>query len=1140
MMYSPNNPSVGFFCLDDGLWTITEGVEDLLAFLDCPAEVFAQTYHSSLKNLMTQPETSLLPLTQRVQLYGLVCLCSAERQEGRWSVRLDRLPFDLQDKEQEVGHFLLGEGTQLQWADESFYTILGMDKEDFSSSYEGDLCRFNASLSSLPVRLYQHVAKQNLLFCTGGKAGYCFPLSPSSTVNTYHKALQASGIRVWQYDVVKRTLQGVSFCNADLFQLESLHRRLREGERSVSAQLFLEGERRYVSVVYQREGPMAFAVEQEMTSLGSKQRFSFLEDHLNKHNLHNVVRADLTDNQVVYLRQSGQQDSRSGTNSTFNEVFESILASLTSDEERQTFRQRFNLVALLEAQQKEVDELRMEYRTSDEAGSIHWMEARVLLDRDVHTNHVHALGTARRITEKKKLELSLTEKPHRDPITNLYDAKTFSSMVSLALKREDDRSLGYALAIIEIPGAAVYREMLISQMAQIILLAIDDRCIVGRLDPVHFGLFFETIESSLDTQLHLGRLTGLLSTSSAFDITTRKLFLFSGFTTGVYSDDSSFQAVFDRATLALEKTRERGINQVSAHEEGLGSALGLVMSPSVLDIRAQGAVLGCMDATVRGEDLGSTLPLILSQVGMYYQSKRVCLLSQEQGKALQVAASWEPTASSRSFVPFPYDPFVGLFDKQPVRKLKGSDSFSSLPCLDGSALHAGTLQVWNLATCYLVVLDPLSDDLSVLAHAVQLISSEMTKKRLLDRQEYLLYHDRDTGLKNFHGYNQYTSTIQEDALSSLALVMVDINDLKEVNRHHGKEFGNTIIRTISRLLGECFSKATLFRISSHEFLAIRGDVTYKAFKAKVERLSSQLETLLPGMTTLAQAWSDQEKHISVLYNQATMELGANRQNSLAFSSLGEHYQLYEELHASLGRGEYLIYLQPKIWCATEKVFGSEALIRHMHPTHGLVSPAAFIPKFEQDGLIKHIDLFVFEEVCKLLKRWQAEELPPMPVSLNFSRLTLLDANLIAKMEEISSRHGVDSKLVEIEITESFGSLDRNLVKKVVGQIVEAGFPVCIDDFGSEYSNLSTLTSLPLRVLKLDKSLIDSLTTSAKAQAFVEGFIAICKKLDIQTVAEGVETEGQKSLLASMGCDMVQGYFFDKPLAIAQFEQKYRA
>ncbi|MDY0288092.1 MAG: bifunctional diguanylate cyclase/phosphodiesterase [Sphaerochaeta sp.] len=1137
MIYSSHNTSVGFFCLDDGPWTITEGIEDLLAFLDCPADVFAQTYHSSLKNLMTQPKTSLLPLTQRVRLYGLSCLCSAEMQKGRWSVRLDRLPFGLQGKEQEVGHFRLGEGTRLKWADESFYKILGFSEEEFSSSYGGDLCRFDASLSSLPVRLYQHVAKQNLLFCTGGRAGYCFPLSPSSTLNTYHKALQTSGIRVWQYDVVKRTLEGVTFCDADLVQLESLHRRLREGESTVSSQFFLEGERRYVSVHYQREGSIAFAVEQDMTSFANRQRFTFFDEHLNEQSMHNIVRADLTDNQVVYLRKNGKPDKGGGS---FSEVFESLISSFTSDDERQTFRQRFNLEALLEAEQKEVNELRMEYRTSDETGSIHWMEARVLLNRDVHTHHIHALGTSRRITGKKKLELSLTEKPHRDPVTSFYDRKTFSSMVGLALKSEDDRSLGYALAIIEVPGIFGFREKLVSHMAQIILLGINDRCFVGRLDAVRFGMFFETIASSLDIKVRLERLASMLSTSSAFDVSKENLSLFSGFTTGLYSEDSSYQAVFDRAVMTLEKARERGNNQVCAHEEGLGSGLAPMMPPNVLDIRAQGVVLGCMDATIRGEDLGSTLPLILSQVGMYYQGRRVCLLSQEQGKALVVAASWEPAASSRSFAQFPYDPFFGLFDKQPVRKFMASDTFASFPCLDGSALLVGSLQVWNLSKCYLVVLDPLSDDLSVLAHAVQLISSEMTKRRLLDRQEYLLYHDRDTGLKNFHGYNQYVSTLQEDALSSLALVMVDINDLKEVNRHHGKEFGNTIIRTITQLLGECFSKATLFRISSHEFLGIRADITYKAFRAKVERLTSQLDRMLPGTTTVAQAWSDQEKHISVLYNQATMELEANRKNSLAFSSLGEHYQLYEELQASLGRGEYLIYLQPKIWCATEKVSGSEALIRHMHPTHGLVSPAKFIPKFEQDGLIKHIDLFVFEEVCKLLKRWQAEELPPTPVSLNFSRLTLLDANLISKMEEIRARHGVDSMLVEIEITESFGSLDRNLVKKVVEQIVGAGFPVCIDDFGSEYSNLSTLTSLPLRVLKLDKSLIDSLTTSAKAQAFVEGFIAICKKLEIQTVAEGVETEGQKSLLSSMGCDMVQGYLFDKPLAVKQFEQKYRA
>lgn len=162
----------------------------------------------------------------------------------------------------------------------------------------------------------------------------------------------------------------------------------------------------------------------------------------------------------------------------------------------------------------------------------------------------------------------------------------------------------------------------------------------------------------------------------------------------------------------------------------------------------------------------------------------------------------------------------------------------------------------------------------------------------------------------------------------------------------------------------------------------------------------------------------------------------------------------------------------------------------------------------------------------------------MPISLNFSRLTLLDENLISMMEDFCASYDIDRRLVEVEITESFGALDRNLVQKVVEDIAKAGFVVCIDDFGSDYSNLSTLTSLPLKVLKLDKSLVDSLSYSPKAQTFVEGFITICKKLDIRTVAEGVETEAQKDLLTGMGCDMIQGYFYDKPLAIDSFQQKY--
>lgn len=1137
MSYSSVSSSVGFFCLGDDHWTVADGKDALLDFLGCPSVVFAEIYQSSLLKLITRSKHPLQDLNQSIQVYGTSCLCSAEMQNGQWRVHLDRLPFGSEEGFEGIGLFRLSEGTRVQWANDEFYRLLGVSQQGFATEYSDDISRFDGLLSPLSDRGFHYDATHNLIFCATASAGCCFSPSASSALHTYQKALKTHGMRVWQYDVARGTIEGMRFSDTYILQLESLHKRLQEGEGACSGRFFLEEEGRYVAVQYTREDSTAFAVEQDITSHVYRQSFLYFEESLHERNhesLDSVLKADLTDNKGFYLKRRGLKRPLPDEGQTFSQMFEELLQTVAFDEERQAFRQRFNHSALLEAQQRGLDELSMEYRSNDETGSIYWLEVRVLLNRDLETNHIHALGLSRRITEKKKLELSLAEKPLRDPLTNFYDKKTFATMVSQALKTEEDRSLSYAFALVEVQAFTLISDSLFSHIAQSIRLVNTDRCIVGRLDSTHFGLFFAKAERTVDVRVRLERLALLLSNARLFDAIEHQIFSCSGFVSGLYGDDESYAMLYEKASQALEASRARGKNQVSTYT--LGSSLTF---SEALD-REQTKVLGCMDATVRFDEMGSSLPLILSQVGMYYQSKRVCLMSQEKGNVLQVVASWEPQASSRAFLPIPLDPFADLFTKQQVRKLSLPPEHHATACLDGSTVLVGNLKVWNLEKCYLVALDPVLDDVSVLSHAAQLISGEMTKRRLLDRQEYLLYHDNATGLRNFHGYNQYVSSLQEDAISSLGLVVVDINDLKEINKHHGKEYGNTIIRTVAKALREGFPKASLFRLSSHEFLGIRGDITYKAFKAKVEKLNEQLQALLPRMTTLAQAWSEQEKHIPVLYNQASMELEANRQNSLDLSDPREHYQAYEALDTSIRRGEYLIYLQPKVSCTTGLVCGSEALIRHMHPTHGLVSPAKFIPQFEQDGLIKYIDLFVFEEVCKLQSRWKGEGRTLFPISLNFSRLTLLDDNLISTMEEILLRNGICSKLVEIEITESFGALDRNLVQKVVETITEAGFVVCIDDFGSEYSNLSTLTSLPLKVLKLDKSLVDSLAFSAKAQALVEGFITICKKLDIRTVAEGVETHAQQEILARMGCDMIQGYFYDKPLAIETFEHKYVA
>lgn len=1146
MMYSSQSHHVEFYCLDDALWTVSDGSDDLLSFLDCARALFEEVYLKSLARLISQPKDPHLSETQLVQVYGIPCILSAQKQGKSWSVCLDRIPFvtcSLGTDLHQLGLFRFSGGTVLQWANDRFYELLGLQRDAFASEYSNDLCGVGPRFTSLPQLGYLYDEQTNLLFFANPHAGFCSPLPENTTLYTYRKALQTNGMRVWQYDLASRSLMGFQAPPTYLNHLEGLHALLHAGQNTCSATFYLEDDGRYVSVQYHKSGSVAFAVEQDISSYTKRLRFQFFEDHLKDNELlplQRVVKADLTEDSLFYTRNNdrGGGDEHY-SQKTYSEVFDSIINSIAFDEDKQLFAQKFSPDALLAAYEGGQSERSLEYRSFDEGGNILWFESRMLLHREQENHHLLALGTSRYITGKKRIELSLAGKATRDPASGFYDRPTFFQMVDLSLKIGGEEGIdSYALAIIELQGIGAQSLTLFSLISQVFRLGLNERCIVGRLDFNHFALFFEKVVNKVQMRIKLARLANMLTNASLYVPIVQNLNTFLGFTTGRYREDSSCALLLEEASLALDKAHERGRNQVVAYAWEDEENPDTVRPLNLLDSHAQGVVFGCMDATLSSDDLSSTMPLVLSQVGLYYASRRVCLLTQEKGGALEVAANWEPGPSSGPLPSLPYDPFLTLFEKQEVKKLAVPDLDREFPCLDGSTLLVGNLQVWGMQRCYLVVLDPSSDDFSVLAHSVQLISSEMTKRRLFERQEYLVYHDSVTGLKNFHGYNQYISTLVEDSLSSIALAIVDVNDLKEINKHHGKEYANKIIALVVQLLKRYFPKGHLFRISSHEFLAIRHDITYKGFCHKVERLASDLSQNYPRMTTIAQAWSEKNMQITVLYNQASMELEANRKNALDLSNPREHYQAFDDLTSSIQRGEYLVYLQPKFCSTTRAVCGSEALIRHLHPSHGLTSPSKFIPQLEQDGLIKYIDLFVFEEVCKTLKRWKEGGERLLPISLNFSRLTLLDENLIPLMEEIRSRNSVESRFVEIEITESFGALDRNLVKKVVEDIDQAGYCVCIDDFGSEYSNLSTLTSLPLGVLKLDKSLIDSMSSSKKGQVFVDGFINICKNLGVKTVAEGVETEAQFDLMKAMGCDMIQGYFFDKPLSISSFEQKY--
>lgn len=235
-------------------------------------------------------------------------------------------------------------------------------------------------------------------------------------------------------------------------------------------------------------------------------------------------------------------------------------------------------------------------------------------------------------------------------------------------------------------------------------------------------------------------------------------------------------------------------------------------------------------------------------------------------------------------------------------------------------------------------------------------------------------------------------------------------------------------------------------------------------------------------------------------------------------------------------GNFQIFLQPK-FDFKNHVHGAEALIRYYNEKGDLYTPE-FIPFLEKYNLIHIIDFYVFEEVCKVLEKWQMEHQEIVTISLNFSRKTLMLMDLIPQMNAICNRYHVNKEWIEIEITETLNATDIDIEEKVIEYIHNSGYRLSLDDFGVDYSNLLYLVKYPFQILKLDKSLIDEIEYNWKNRVILENVILTCHRMDIQVVAEGVENKKQLRFLKKVNCDFIQGYIIDRPIPIAEFEKKY--
>lgn len=392
----------------------------------------------------------------------------------------------------------------------------------------------------------------------------------------------------------------------------------------------------------------------------------------------------------------------------------------------------------------------------------------------------------------------------------------------------------------------------------------------------------------------------------------------------------------------------------------------------------------------------------------------------------------------------------------------------------------------------------------------------------------------------------------------VGVLFVDLDRFKDVNDTMGHASGDALLREAShRLVDAVRVDDTVARIGGDEFVVILARLSKpqdastvaekirKAVSAPL-RLDGQ-EVVISASVGISIFPGDGEDAEALVRNADAAMFRAKQVGRDNFqyytAAMNEHamekLRMQNDLRRALERDEFVLHYQPKVSLGTGQITGFEALLRWNRPDHALVSPSEFVPLLEDTGLIVPVGDWVADAACAQMRRWRDAGLHPAPVAVNVSAKQFLHHDIASVIERALQRHGLDAGMLEVEITESDAMQNPEEVGQALQRMRHLGIRVAVDDFGTGYASLGYLKRFPLDALKLDRSFVTGLPSSADDVSIARAVIGMAHSLGLKVIAEGVETQAQKDFLARHGCDEMQGYLLSRPVPTAECEKLLR-